>query len=228
MGVKNYVDYENATTLMNKIGAKFDSMAGALHYRGSITFANLPGTLTKAMAGYVYNITNEFTTDARFIEGAGKKYPAGTDVSVADLSTYDAVTPVGSENPHTAGWYELVDGRYVLSADTTVDDQKTYYEYTESLKLDAGAGFIDVDAINNRITAIAADIADAFVSTSAYAIGDIVTYADGLYKFKAAHTANTDWDATEVDAVTVEQLIASAEPDSLTTAQVNALIALLD
>lgn len=39
-----------------------------------------------------------------------------------------AVTPEGTENPSTEGWYEIVDGAYVLSEDTTVDGEKTYYE----------------------------------------------------------------------------------------------------
>lgn len=38
------------------------------------------------------------------------------------------VEPVGSEDPSSEGWYELVSGEYVLSADTTVDAGKTYYE----------------------------------------------------------------------------------------------------
>ena len=42
--------------------------------------------------------------------------------------TYDAVTPVGTENPTEQGWYEQVGGEYVLTTDITVDDSKTYYE----------------------------------------------------------------------------------------------------
>lgn len=38
------------------------------------------------------------------------------------------VEPVGSEDPSSEGWYELVSGEYVLSTDTTVDAGKTYYE----------------------------------------------------------------------------------------------------
>lgn len=44
--------------------------------------------------------------------------------------TYAEVTPVGTENPQELGWYELVSGEYVLSTDTTVDNEKTYYERT--------------------------------------------------------------------------------------------------
>lgn len=44
--------------------------------------------------------------------------------------TYVEVTPVGTENPSQEGWYELVDNEYVLTEDTTVDSEKTYYERT--------------------------------------------------------------------------------------------------
>lgn len=44
--------------------------------------------------------------------------------------SYNAVTPVGTENPVEENWYELVDDEYVLSEDTTVDNSKTYYKKT--------------------------------------------------------------------------------------------------
>lgn len=50
----------------------------------------------------------------------------GTDAG----DVYTAVTPVGSENPVTEGWYEKSGDTYVLSADTTVDAGKTYYSKT--------------------------------------------------------------------------------------------------
>ncbi|HQQ21620.1 MAG TPA: hypothetical protein PK471_06890, partial [Bacteroidales bacterium] len=105
---------------------------------------------------------------------------------------------------------------------------KTYYSKTEVIKYDVLAGVIDVDAIMDRIDAIAADIADEFDATQAYAIDDVVVHEDTLYIFTAAHTANDPWNPSEVTAVTIESLISAAEPASLTTAQLDALLALLD
>lgn len=231
MSVQNFVNYNQADLIIRKIAKKINALDGALHYRGTITFANIPATITKAMVGYIYNISDSFTTDARFVEGAGKIYPAGTDIEVADQSTYEAVTPVGSENPVTEGWYEYdaTVGKYLLSTDTTVDNQKTYYSYNESIMLDVGIGFINTGAINDRIDAVRDSINDNEFDrvSGTYVIGDIVTYEDKLYKFKAAHTAGDPWDATEVDEVTVLDLISSAEPDSLTQAQLDTLITLL-
>ena len=49
---------------------------------------------------------------------------------------YTAVTPVGSENPVTEGWYEKSGDVYTLSADTTVDVTKTYYAKSTSVASD--------------------------------------------------------------------------------------------
>lgn len=63
-GVKSYVDGKISTTYKAA---------------GSVTFANLP-TLGSDYEGYVYNVSDAFTTTADFVEGAGKSYPAGTNV----------------------------------------------------------------------------------------------------------------------------------------------------
>jgi len=224
--MSNFVSYSNAEVLMNAIGAKFNSLNGAYILKGSVAFASLPASLTAGMTGNVYNVTDAFTTDSRFIT-PGQEYPAGTNIAVADLSTYGAVTPAGSENPSEEGWYELSEGKYVLSQDETVDSEKTYYEKTEVYKFDVFAGFIDVDGLTERIDATQDIIADAFDAEAAYSAGDIVIYEDVMYKFNADHTAGTPWDPSEADAVTVEGLITAAEPDDLTPAQEAALIALL-
>jgi len=41
---------------------------------------------------------------------------------------YDAVEPVGTENPKSEGWYEKEGTVYRKTTDTSVNDQKTYYE----------------------------------------------------------------------------------------------------
>ena len=57
------------------------SLNGAVIPKGTITFQELfaLGSLGK-VAGYMYNVSNDFTTDATFVEGAGHKYTGGTNV----------------------------------------------------------------------------------------------------------------------------------------------------
>lgn len=66
-----------------------------------------------------------------------------------------------------------------------------------------------VDAIGGDTSGKVAytDITDAFVASNAYAIGDIVIYDNALYRFKAAHTANDPWSATEVDPIKLADII---------------------
>lgn len=106
-GNKNY-DGSSAQT----ITAADLGLADVYKPQGSIAFASLPATPNESNYGYVWNITNDFTTDSRFIEGAGKKYSAGTNVGVieqdsayyydifgvfVDLSNYATVEALNAE-----------------------------------------------------------------------------------------------------------------------------------
>ena len=70
-----------------------DKISGALSsvYKpaGSVAFASLP-TPGADNLGNVYNVTDEFTTDDRFVEGTGQEYPAGTNVAVVETSNEPA------------------------------------------------------------------------------------------------------------------------------------------
>ena len=77
--------------LNNKIKAQ---VAAAFHPAGSVAFADLP-ELTKASEGLLFNVTDAFTTTEDFLEGAGKAYPAGTNVAVVksgEAYKYDAMS----------------------------------------------------------------------------------------------------------------------------------------
>lgn len=61
---------------------------GGMHYRGSITFSQLP--TTGMVDGDMYNITDDFVTDNRFVEGSGIQCHAGQNVCWrADDSKWD-------------------------------------------------------------------------------------------------------------------------------------------
>jgi hypothetical protein len=83
----NFVSYADAQQLMTNIGNKLKAMNGAYVIKGNSTFSGLATSLTKAMNGYVYNVTDDFTTTVDFVEGAGKKYPAGTNVVIVNIGT---------------------------------------------------------------------------------------------------------------------------------------------
>lgn len=85
------------TVIDEKISA---AVAGALIPAGSVAFASLPA-LSKANCNHIYNVTDAFTTTSDFVEGAGKSYPAGTNVAIINVGTsstpsykYDCYTGV--------------------------------------------------------------------------------------------------------------------------------------
>lgn len=74
--------YQTASDVESAINEKIGS---TYKPKGSIAFANLPA-LSSGVEGFVYNITDSFTTNANFVEGAGKTYPAGTNVVIVNTS----------------------------------------------------------------------------------------------------------------------------------------------
>lgn len=71
------------TEVDNKVSA---ALTSAIVPKGTVTYSNLP-TPAKANLGYMYNVSDAFTTDARFVDGASKKYEAGANVYVVAVTT---------------------------------------------------------------------------------------------------------------------------------------------
>lgn len=88
----NDSNFQNSNQVENAINAKISS---AYKAKGSILFVNLP-VLSADVEGYVYNITDNFTTTSDFVEGAGNTYPAGTNVVIinttGDTYKYDVLS----------------------------------------------------------------------------------------------------------------------------------------
>lgn len=74
--------YQTASDVNTAIDSKISSTYKA---KGSVAFASLP-SLTSANEGNVYNVTDAFTTTSDFVEGAGKSYPAGTNVVIINTT----------------------------------------------------------------------------------------------------------------------------------------------
>lgn len=81
--LENDSKYQTESQVTSAIHAKVSSV-----YKpgGSIAFASLP-ELSASVLGMVYNVTDAFTTTADFLDGSGKKYPAGTNVVVVDAGS---------------------------------------------------------------------------------------------------------------------------------------------
>ena len=76
-------------------------------------FANLP-VPSETNLSVIYNITDQFTSDERFLDGAGKTYPAGTDViCVMNNNEYKYDVVMGEiKNISEEGISDIIDNIY--------------------------------------------------------------------------------------------------------------------
>lgn len=86
--VKDYVDTKvSGLQTADQVQAAISSaITGVYTPKGSIAFKSLP-TAAAGNKGWVYNITDAFTTTAAFVEGAGHSYGAGTNVVCVDAGS---------------------------------------------------------------------------------------------------------------------------------------------
>lgn len=78
---KGYATTSNVNTLINAAVATVYTPKGSIQ-----TLEELNTKVDTGKVGDVWNMSAEFTTDAGFVEGPGKKYPAGTNVVLVDVS----------------------------------------------------------------------------------------------------------------------------------------------
>lgn len=85
---KDYVDTKvSGLQTADQVRAAISSaITGVYTPKGSIAFKSLP-TAAAGNKGWVYNVTNAFTTTAAFVEGAGHSYGAGTNVVCVDAGS---------------------------------------------------------------------------------------------------------------------------------------------
>ena len=86
--VKGYVDTKvSGLQTADQVQAAISSaITGVYTPKGSIAFASLP-TAAAGNKGWVYNVSDAFTTTAAFVEGAGHSYGAGTNVVCVDAGS---------------------------------------------------------------------------------------------------------------------------------------------
>lgn len=86
MATQTWVQGQGYATTSNVNSLISAAVAGAYKAKGSVAFASLPA-LASATIGDVYNVTDQFSTTADFMEGVGKTYSAGTNVVCVDAGS---------------------------------------------------------------------------------------------------------------------------------------------
>lgn len=104
-------DTDNAKYYAEQAKDAAESLGHPVVPKGTVTFANLP-SLSSVVGGWMYNISNSFTSDNRFKDGAGINYGAGNNVYCLEDKTPRLLTTVYN--------------------DLTQDDASYYYAHDDS------------------------------------------------------------------------------------------------
>lgn len=158
----NDSDFQSGTQVQNAIAAKISS---AYKAGGTKAFADLASLLVAANEGYVYNVSDAFTTTADFVEGAGKTHPAGTNVVVVNTAAAGETAvykfDVLAGFVDLSGYVEKEAGKGLSTEDyTTTEKNKLAGISTQANKTTVTtekAGTIEIDGTTKVIVAIATD-----------------------------------------------------------------------
>ena len=93
--------------------------AGGLRFMGTVAFASIP--TTGMVNGDMYNIADDFTTDSRFIEGAGESVKAGADIAWVDSVSKWDILAIG-------GGSDLLSNLTDVAISSATDGQSLVYD----------------------------------------------------------------------------------------------------
>lgn len=94
-GSREGEDSDNAKYYYEQVKDVSEGIKGGLQPRGTVAFADLP-QLADCVVGWMFNISDEFTTTDDFKEGAGNVIPAGSNIYKTSDEKWDVLagTPV--------------------------------------------------------------------------------------------------------------------------------------
>lgn len=153
--ITNDKGYQTAEDIRTAIGAQIGKV---FRPRGSVLFSELPEP-SESVLGDVYDIKENFITTANFREGSGKKFPAGTNVTIVQDGE-DYKYDVLSGEIDLSGYVEKETGKGLSSNDYTDDDvTKLGGIATGATKVEASAtdGNIKINGVETPIVTIATD-----------------------------------------------------------------------
>jgi len=188
---------ETVEAALAELLSKIQAIPSAVIPKGTKAFASLDPTtdLVAGCLGWMWNISDAFTTTANFAEGAGHSIPAGANVYVANVGT--AAEPVYKYDIF-AGMYDL--SGYALKSEMSISDvandaTKKTIQLKSGLSQDVVVAHQDISGKADKIAAT------DFDDETPYAVGAYVKYDGKLYKCTTAHAAGA-WNADDFTEVT--------------------------
>lgn len=216
-------NYDTSTEVDQKIAAKISSTYKAA---GSVAFAALP-TLAAAIEGNVYNISNEFTTTDDFVEAAGTKYPAGTNIvcikvgeaykwdvlaGFVDLSAYETAEAAGAKyatktelTDGLAGKVSVVEGKGLSTEDYTSEEK------AKLAGIAAGAQVNVIDAVSEEFEVSAEGKVLSVKGIASSKITGLDTSLEGKVDKVEGSSLVPDGDITKLQGLANIKSVASGE-----------------
>ena len=158
---------------------------------GSVAFANRP-SLSKTIEGNVYNITDNFTTTTDFVEGAGKSYPAGTNIVCINTATSGTAVykwDVLAGMVDLSNYQTLITSTNKLNADLVDDSSSTNKFVTSSEKTswnnkvditgDTMTGNLQIQGAGLYLTSIGSSVAESTSRLNLGTPGNVYSYLTG-------------------------------------------------
>lgn len=189
---------ETVEAALAELLGKIQAIPSAIIPKGTRTFSQLaPSTdLVAGSLGFMWNISDAFTTTSDFAEGSGKPVAAGSNIYVANVGT--AAEP-SYKYDIFAGPIDL--SGYALKSEMSVEAGTGANADKTTITLKTGTSATVLTAhqdISGKVDKIETE---AFSAEKAYAEGDYVTYDNKLYQFTAAHAAGA-WAGTDAKEIT--------------------------
>lgn len=185
-------DTDNSKYYCEQAKQAVSALTNAFVYMGTITFENIP--TTGMQQGYTYNISNSFTTDSRFKEGAGNIYTAGTNISYTSDGYLDVLGGKMNDYLRKDGDSATNTTTFtVASTETDIASGDTHATlFGKILKKFGLIGIVSslntyvttsiVGAINWLHTKVINGISPEYSASSTYRVGQFVFYQGTLYR----------------------------------------------
>ena len=179
---------------LEELASSISSLPSAIIPKGTKTFSQLvPSTdLAAANLGFMWNISDAFTTTSDFAEGSGHSIPAGANVYVANVGT--AAEP-SYKYDIFAGMYDL--SGYALKSEMAIeavsgDSTKKNIQLKSGLDQDVLVAHQDISGKANKVT-VGTGAGEATVGNF-FAVGsdgDLVDSGSKASDFQAAGSYKT-------------------------------------
>lgn len=172
-GTRENENVDNSKYYYDQAKRISQGLQGSLLPMGTITFSQLADQ--NPLAGYMYNISDNFTTNETFKEGAGNSYPAGTNVYWTADGYWDAMAGVmvagvkgSSETEYRQGFVNISKENIGLgNVDNTADAEKNVKYAASAEKATKDGNGKDIDSTYLKLTGDSENNTVSFTSNDA-------------------------------------------------------------